>query len=141
MTANPSEYGAQKTTQAQELLAGSRCDRGLQVATLLILDPNASWPHLYRSFEELKRFVEKKTDKNIVKAGFCSDAEEKRFTGTANNAEAAGNDARHRFEKYQAPKNPMSVGEARMFISKLLQATLRLAVGNEKSNPTRNKVD
>ncbi|MGR9000498.1 MAG: hypothetical protein ACU88J_15825 [Gammaproteobacteria bacterium] len=134
VTANSSEHGTQKPTQAQELLVGSHCDRGLQVATLLISAPNSSWPHFYRAFEEIKRYVEKCTGNNIVKVGLCLKQDEIRFRHTANNADIAGNDARHRFDySPQIPDNPMSADEARTFISKLLQSTLRLAVENEKT--------
>jgi hypothetical protein len=133
-TVNPSEHGLKNPTPAQELLAASRRDRGLHLATLAISDCNSSWSRLYLAFEEIETYIANSSGKNVVEAKLCSEGEKKRFTRSANAAEVAGKDARHGFGKgFQAPKNPMSVGEARTFISKLLQATLRIAVENERN--------
>lgn len=110
-----------RPTQAQEFLAASRSDRRLQVAVSLISIPNSTWPHLYRCLEEIEFYL----GRNVNDEGLCSKKERERFTRTANSAEVSGRDSRHRLEKYEAPKDPMSISEARNFVSGILQTTLR----------------
>jgi hypothetical protein len=110
-----------RSTQAQELLSASRSDRRLQVAVSLVAVPGATWPHLYRCLEEIEHYLGKKASE----AGLCSGNQRERFTRTANTAEVAGRDARHRLGKFDPPSDPMPLHEARTFILQTLQATLR----------------
>lgn len=110
-----------RDTQAQEMLKASRSDRRLTVALSLLAIPNASWPHLYRTLEEIESFLGRK----VSAAGICSDNERERFTRSANSAEVAGNHARHRFGKFVPPENPMSLNEAGSFMRLLVQTALR----------------
>jgi len=112
---------ATRPTQAQELLAATRSDRRLQVALSLIAIPGATWPHLYRCLEELEYYLGMK----VGAAGLCSSNQRERFTRTANSAEVSGRDSRHRIGKFEPPTDPMSISEARAFVSQVLQATLR----------------
>ena len=109
-----------KPTQAQELLAASRSNRHLQVAVSLVAIPGATWPHLYRSLEEIEHCLGKK----VNEAGLCSGNQRERFTRTANSAEASERDARHRLGKFDPPQDPMPLQEARRFISQVLRSAL-----------------
>ena len=112
---------ATRPTQAQELLAASRSDRRLQVAVSLIAIPGATWPHLYRCLEELENYL----GMQVSAADLCSSNQRERFTRTANSAEVSGRDSRHRLGKFHPPTDPMSISEARAFVSQALQAMLR----------------
>lgn len=111
---------ATRPTQAQHLLAASRSDRRLQVAVSLIAIPGATWPHMYRCLEELECYLGRK----VSDAGLCSSNQRERFTRTANSAEVSGRDSRHRLGKFEPPTDPMSISEARAFVSQALQGAL-----------------
>lgn len=118
-----------RQTQAQELLAASRSDRRLQVAVSLISISGATWPHLYRCLEEIEYYLGKK----VSDAGLCSNNQRERFTRTANSAEVSGRDSRHRLGKFDPPNDPMSISEARAFVSQTLIATLRAVAKSQSS--------
>ena len=108
-------------TEAQQFLQVVRTNRNLQAALSLLALPNPTWPHLYRCMEELELFL--KTPVNV--ASLCSAAERERFRQTANNAEAAGLNARHGLGKFSPPTKPMALSEARGFVTGLAQAVIR----------------
>jgi hypothetical protein len=109
------------TTQAQHLLAAARKSKHLREALKVWADPVRTWGRLYRVMEEVK----KHSRKPVNKAGLCTAAELKRFTTTANTAEAAGLDARHASGSYRYPKNPMTLQQGTSFVSRLLESALR----------------
>lgn len=109
-----------RSTQAQELLAASRSDPHLRVAVSLASIPGATWPHLYRCLEELESYL----NKEVSEAGLCTDKQRTRFRRTANTAEVSGKNSRHGLGKFKPPHDPMSISEARAFVSQILQATL-----------------
>ena len=117
-------------TQAQEFLVAARGDRHLQVAIFLLAVPNSSWPHLYRSLEELEHHLLG----TVHSHGLCSANQRERFTRSANAAEVAGVDARHRIGKFEPPSNPMSFTEARGFVVGLLHNALRRSVESMRSS-------
>ena len=63
----------------------------------------------------------------VKSAGLCTERERKDFTSTANNAEAAGLDARHGSGKFAFPSNPMSLAQATNFVRELLIKALTQA--------------
>lgn len=109
-------------TEAQQLLAAFRLATNAQAAMMIWADPHRTWPRLYRILEELEVELEMHVDK----AGLCSKDERSRFTNSANSAEVAGKDSRHRGGKFDPPKRPMSLHEAVSFIGGLIQGTMRL---------------
>lgn len=117
-------------TQAQKLLVASRSNRRLQVAVSIIAIPGATWPHLYRCLEEIEGFLEK----TVSSAGFCSKNQRERFTRTANSAEVSGTDSRHGAGKFAPPKDPMTLSEAKSFISQIVQATLGAVAKNRSGD-------
>ena len=60
----------------------------------------------------------------IIKAGWATKAEVERFTHTADSAVAVGDDARHGHEKFQPPKKPMSLADAKDLITRILKSWL-----------------
>ena len=102
-------------TRAQSLRQKLAADRHLTFAITLVTLNNAQWSHLYRCLEEIEAFLRQK----VSAARLCSEAERERFTRTANTAESAGLDSRHRSGKFDPPVNPMSFREARDFMTKL----------------------
>ena len=122
--AGEQNLAARKTqTQAQDLLAASRSDKHFQVAISLAANPGATWPHLYRCLEEVEYFLGQK----VSDAGICSSSQRERFTRTANSAEVSGRDSRHRLGRFFPPNDPMTISEARSFISQTLLSTFRAA--------------
>jgi hypothetical protein len=110
-------------TQAQQLLAASRNDSHLQIATLLWADPLRTWPRLFRILEEIERFL----GVPVNQAGFCSDNQRQAFRRSANSAEIAGKDSRHAQGMIEPPQNPMTFKAATEFTRQMLEATLRRA--------------
>ncbi|MET0790586.1 MAG: hypothetical protein ABW061_03630 [Polyangiaceae bacterium] len=109
-------------TAAQALLDAARAGgTHLQMALMLWADPVRTWPRLYRLLEELEKYL----GKHVDKFEFCSEPERRRFTQSANCAEVAGKDARHRVGKFKPPANPISLSDAVAFVRKLIEDTLR----------------
>ncbi|WP_157201986.1 hypothetical protein [Massilia sp. Root335] len=113
-------------TQAEQLLEAARQDRCLQLVLAIWADPIRTWPRLYRLLEELEAFLESRVDVS----GLTTKTERDRFTHSANSAEIAGKDARHRGGKFVPPKNPMGLNEATTFIGQLIVAVLKQAKTN-----------
>lgn len=107
-------------TQAQRLLIASRTNRNLQIAVLLLANTDVTWPHLYRSLEEIETFL----GRTVSAAGLWSSNQRERFSRSANSAEVSGTDSRHGLGQFVPPRNPMTLGEARSFVSDVLQTAL-----------------
>lgn len=112
-----------RPTLAQRMLALGIQDNHLERALHLWVTPNRSWTHLYAIVEELEEYLGHK----ISETGLCSAAQRERLRRTANNAEAAGTDARHGSGKFHPPSNPITLTEATDFIRELLLAQLKPA--------------
>ena len=56
----------------------------------------------------------------VLQSAGISDQERKRFKQTADHQDASGADSRHARNKQQPPKHPMSIGQAREMINKLV---------------------
>lgn len=80
-----------------------------------------NWTGLYRLFE----VIEADTGRGIISArGWITEKQSRRFKHTANSVAAAGDEARHGKEATQPPSDPMSLGDARLLIDRLLSAWL-----------------
>jgi hypothetical protein len=108
-----------KLTAAQSIIAAATGSKPLQEAVTLWAEAH-TWPRLYRVLEAIEQHL----GTSVNAAALCSAAQRSRFTQTANNAEAAGVDARHATGQFQAPKNPMTHDEAEAFIRGLLHSVL-----------------
>ena len=113
-------------TQAQILLEAARSSHNLRVALTILALPHASWSHLYRCMEEIEEYLQAK----VYSLGFCSEKERERFTRTANTGESAGLEARHSIGKFLPPKNPMTIIEARGFVTGIAQKAVRKAAAS-----------
>jgi hypothetical protein len=92
-------------------------------ATLRILaDPDVAWGRLYHVFD----LVEADIGSGIRQ--WATRAECNRFTHTANSRLALGDDARHGHTRHQAPASPMTIGEARQLIHKIVAGWLQARV-------------
>ena len=113
-------------TQARILLDAARSSKNLRVALTILALTHASWPHLYRCMEEIEVYLQA----NVHSLGFCSEKERERFTRTANTGESAGLEARHSIGKFLPPKNPMTIIEARGFVTGIAQKAVRKAAAS-----------
>jgi hypothetical protein len=86
-----------------------------------------NWVSLYRILEVIEGDVGGL--KEIRDRGWVSMKSIKRFKSTANSCKAVGDEARHGIENTQPPKDPMSLSEARSFISQILHNWLREKTG------------
>jgi hypothetical protein len=93
---------------------------------LLWAFPDPAWWLLYRVVEDIETHLnERRLGTSVSKAGYCSDNERERFRRSANSAEASGLGARHAAGKWEPPKNPMPLEEAKTFVKALLEQALR----------------
>ncbi len=97
----------------------SKRDAHVKNALRLIENDFETWYGLYKVFEIIREDAG-----NIVKRGWCAEAELKRFTQTANSPNALGVNARHA-KAIPAPPDPMSLSSAKSFIQKLMNAWLK----------------
>lgn len=81
-----------------------------------------NWDNLYKVYEAVEDDVGRK---KIVDEGWASDKKISRFTSTANNVRAVGDEARHGHEKFDPPKKPIPLSEARHLVKGILQGWLR----------------
>ena len=99
-------------------MALSKRDAHVKKALRLIENDFETWYGLYKVFEIIRQDAG-----NIVKRGWCTEAELRRFTQTANSPDALGLNARHA-KTIPAPPDPMSLSSAASFIRKLMSAWL-----------------
>jgi len=99
-------------------MALSRRDAHVKKTLRLIENDFETWYGLYKVFEIIREDAG-----NIVKRGWCTEAELRRFTQTANSPEALGMNARHA-KAIPAPSDPMSLSSAASFIRKMMSAWL-----------------
>lgn len=100
-------------------MALSRRDAHVKKALRLIENDFETWYGLYKVFEIIREDAG-----NIAKRGWCTRAELKKFTQTANSPDALGVNARHA-KAIPAPSDPMSLSSAASFIRKLMSAWLK----------------
>jgi hypothetical protein len=109
-------------TGPQLRLPAVRANPHLKNAARIWCGPNRSWPQLYRILEEIEHV------KKSVAPDWCNKSDYKRFTHTANSAQAAGIDARHaEITKQTPPKEPMTLSEAESFMRGLLDRAFEYA--------------
>lgn len=83
-----------------------------------------TWVNLYRILEVID------SDKDVVDNGWSNRTEKNRFTHTADNPGASGKDARHGFRKYDPPRNPMTLDEAKEFICNIFDKWIKYKKDN-----------
>jgi hypothetical protein len=107
---------AVRSTPLQTRLSIAWRDPNLKKAHRIFGSREHNWHNLSNVLEIVQSDIAGK----IAKAGWATQAELDRFTHTANSAAAIGDDARHGHEKFQPPKNPMSLTEAKSLITGIL---------------------
>ena len=88
---------------------------------LLALDAE-NWVDLYRLYEVVAADVG--GERSMIKRGWSSEVQQKRFKHSANSVTVAGDAARHGQEKHQPPSAPMSLDDATAYVKSLLHAWL-----------------
>jgi hypothetical protein len=97
-------------------------DRAARI--LRYLQKRKDWVSLYKILEEIEEDMG--GSKAIQQAGWASETAMGRFTATANNRLAIGDDARHSTSKFQLPKRPMTPSEAEALIRRIAESWFRL---------------
>jgi hypothetical protein len=86
--------------------------------------PSASkrgdWFNLYKAWEIVCDAAD--GSHAIVGNGWAAERDRRRFTGTAQSRTELGDEARHASERYKAPKDPMTLNEARAFVRSVIRA-------------------
>ena len=106
--------------KASAMLGTAKAGGALRTAVVLWALEAPNWPRLYRIVEE----VEMHFATTIDRLGFCSDAERRRFTHSANSAAVAGNDSRHASGSFAPPKKPLELSEAVEFVRTIVERSL-----------------
>jgi hypothetical protein len=84
------------------------------------LSGEPDWYRLYKAFELVRAANGKRV--GLAQAGWASEAQQGRFTHTADSAAVLGDDARHADVKGRhPPSNPMTLGEAQVFVADLVR--------------------
>jgi hypothetical protein len=124
ITAKPTvvdEYGTVKATpQPPPSKVEDLADRDDRVADALRFFERGDWINLYKAWEVVSDAAG--GPYAVVSNGWADEAERRRFTGTAQSRDELGDEARHASEKYRAPKNPMTLGEAQGFVRSVIRA-------------------
>jgi len=125
MTATPSvgETGGtantpQPPSEAESLV--DLADHNEKVADALRFHERGDWVNLYKAWEVVCDAAGNMHQ--VVRNGWAAEPDRGRFTGTAQSREELGDEARHASEKYRAPKNPMTLEEARAFVQAVIRA-------------------
>ncbi|MGH6644063.1 MAG: hypothetical protein ACRED3_15345, partial [Bradyrhizobium sp.] len=104
---------------AEMLLEQAEKDPALrEVLHLFGLELN--WANLYKMVEAVE--MPFGGERGLIKMGWISKGELKRFKHTADNRKATGDDARHGPNNYDPPADPMSLEEAKAMVRKLVAA-------------------
>lgn len=94
-------------------------DRNVDDALYFLQRADPSWSELWKAYEVVRDDVGK-----IEGRGWASERELSRFAGTANHQDAAGREARHARLPTPPLRDPMSLGEARALIARVVSAWL-----------------
>jgi hypothetical protein len=95
-------------------------ERDARVADALRFFARGDWVNLYKAWEVVGDAAG--GAHVIVTNGWADRDTQSRFTGTAQSKDELGDDARHASGKYKAPKNPMTLDEARAFVKSVMEA-------------------
>ena len=95
-------------------------DSAVHKALRLWANDVANWVGLYRLLEVVAADIG--DERKLVKIGWTSARQLNRFKHSANSVEVAGDAARHGKETGQSPTNPMSLGEATIYVTDILHS-------------------
>lgn len=94
-------------------------DSNVEKALRIFGSQEQNWSNLYKIYEIIDGDVGGKS--KITSNGWASSKKIEKFHNTANNSNSVGDDARHHNPHRPAPPKPMSIQEAKDFISDLLK--------------------
>ena len=94
-------------------------DTNVEKVLRLIAKDSNSWVGIYRIFEVIENDIGA-----LTKYDWVTKTNIKRFTHSANSVTVSGDEARHGKETNEPPKNPMSISEAKAFISQIIHSWL-----------------
>jgi len=122
-TTGGSQDSPKRPTCTESLLAIADQDAKVKEALRMFGSLEPTWANLHKVFE----FIQLDIGGTMFEAGWTTKGEVNRFTQTANSALAIGDDARHPIneKKFQPPKKPMSLAEAKSLIRTLLPNWIR----------------
>jgi hypothetical protein len=128
MTATPSVGGTGGTVNAPPPPSGADslvnlADQNAKVAAALRFYARSDWFNLYKAWEVVRDAAGGEPE--LIKKGWATKAQKRRFTGTAQSPAELGDEARHASEESQPPKNPMSLEEAQGFVRSVIEAWIR----------------
>lgn len=109
-----------ETTQFKKVLDLCNSDKNVREALFYLGAEGNAWANLYKASEIVEDRVGG-APKAIFNEGWCSRSEWDRFRRTANHQEAIGVFSRHARQRTVPPPDPMTVEEAKLFISRLLK--------------------
>lgn len=112
------EGSARSPSEVEVLVA--LADQNEKVADALRFYERADWVNLYKAWEVVCDAAGGLHE--VVNKGWASNDDRRRFTGTAQSRSELGDEARHASERFNAPKNPMTLDEARTFVRSVIRA-------------------
>jgi hypothetical protein len=98
-------------------------DQNAKVADALRFYARSDWFNLYKAWEVVRDAAGGESE--LIKKGWATKAQRRRFTGTAQSRAELGDEARHASVELQPPKNPMSLEEAQAFVRSVIEAWVR----------------
>ena len=118
----------------RSLLPLWKTDQDIQDALYYIGAEGNQWANLYRAAEVVEDSVG--GESMILERGWCSRSSWTRFRRTANHQEAIGLFSRHARATTQAPSNPMTLSEARVFVAGLVRSWILFMMSRDASLET-----
>lgn len=113
----PSEVRAKEVEDFKKRMEVAKGDPHVQTALRLLGLYGVTWDNLYRIYEVIGDDL----NESVWTRGWITREQIRRFTQTANSRQAIGDVARHGYDKFQPPRNPMSLSEATSLIRILLR--------------------
>jgi hypothetical protein len=125
VTATPTDIRADGTEGASQLLddveaLATLADQNEKVADALRFYNRGDWVNLYKAWEVVCDAAGGLHE--VVRNGWAGEPDRGRFTSTAQSRAELGDEARHASERYKAPKDPLSLNEAQVFVRSVILA-------------------
>jgi hypothetical protein len=98
-------------------------ERDARVADALRYFDGDDWVNLYKAWEVVRDAAG--GEHILLRNSWTTKKAKNRFTQTAQSRKALGDEARHASEKYEAPKNPMTLDEARAFVKSMMETWVK----------------
>jgi hypothetical protein len=113
----PSEVRAKEEEDFKKRMEVAKRDPHVQTALRMLGLYGITWDNLYRIYEIIKDDL----SGDVWARGWVTRKQIRRFTQTANSRQAIGDAAPHGHQKYQPPRDPISLSDAMLLITVLLR--------------------